>query len=134
MAAQTRIIDLSGDKAFLRKLKSLGDRATTIVSGALFQEAEAIMTESKQQCPVDTGALRSSGHVAPPETSGGRVVVTLGYGGPAVSYAIFVHENLTARHPVGKAKFLEDPLLAAVNGMEARLGAMIRKGIEQALR
>jgi hypothetical protein len=133
MASQTRIIDLSGDTAFFRKLKSLGDRATTIVSAALLQEAEAIMTESKQQCPVDTGALRASGHVTPPEISGGHVAVTLAYGGPAAPYAIFVHEKLTARHPIGKAKYLEDPLLGAVNGIEARLGAMIRKGIESAL-
>lgn len=134
MPAQSRIIDLSGDKEFLRKLKSLGDRATTIVSAALFQEAEAIMTESKQQCPVDTGVLRSTGHVTPPEVSGGRVVVTLGYGGPAAPYAIVQHERLDFVHKVGRAKFLEIPMLEAVNGMEARLGAMIRKGIEGALR
>lgn len=35
-----------------------------------------------------------------------RVVVTVGY---TQSYAIYVHENLTAKHPVGQAKFLEQP-------------------------
>lgn len=30
----------------------------------------------------------------------------VGYSAP---YAIFVHENLTAHHPIGQAKFLEQP-------------------------
>lgn len=134
MAAQSRIIDLSGDKEFLRKLRSLGDQATTLVKAALLQEAEAIMTESKQQVPVDTGVLRSTGHVTPPESSRGHVVVTLGYGGPAAPYAIVQHERLDFAHKVGAAKFLERPMLEAVNGMEQRLGRAIRAGIENALR
>ena len=92
------------------------------------------MTESKKQCPVDVGTLRSTGHVQGPETSGGHVVVTLGYGGPAAPYAIVQHERLDFHHTVGKAKFLEVPMLEAVNGMEARLGAAIKKGIEDAAR
>ncbi len=33
--------------------------------------------------------------------------VSVGY---TAAYAIFVHENLQAHHPVGQAKFLEQPL------------------------
>lgn len=33
--------------------------------------------------------------------------VIVGY---TAEYAVYVHENLTARHPVGQAKFLEQPL------------------------
>jgi len=33
--------------------------------------------------------------------------VTVGYQQP---YAIYVHENLEARHPVGQAKYLEQPM------------------------
>ena len=32
--------------------------------------------------------------------------VAVGY---TAAYSVFVHENLEAKHPVGKAKFLEDP-------------------------
>ena len=50
----------------------------------------------------------------------------LGYGGngdpinprtgqPASTYMVDVHEDLTARHPVGKAKFLEDPVREYAN-------------------
>jgi hypothetical protein len=34
------------------------------------------------------------------------VSVIVGY---TAAYAIYVHENLTAHHPVGQAKFLEEP-------------------------
>lgn len=39
-------------------------------------------------------------------TADGKASVRVGY---TQAYAIYVHENLTAFHPVGKAKFLEDP-------------------------
>lgn len=40
------------------------------------------------------------------------------------SYAIYVHENLEARHPVGQAKFLEQPareLSGTITGIVAEL-------------
>lgn len=134
MPAQTQIIDLSGLQDLLRKLATLGAKAETIAGAAIYQEGEAIMAKSKEQCPVDFGALLSSGHVTEPETRSGHIVVTLGYGGPAVKYAIVQHEKLEFKHTVGNAKFLEIPTLEAVSGMEARLGARIKKGIEDAAR
>ena len=44
--------------------------------------------------------------LAKAKAGGGRVSVHVGY---TQNYAIYVHENLNAKHPVGKAKFLEDP-------------------------
>lgn len=41
--------------------------------------------------------------------NGGRISVAVGY---TQSYAIYVHEDLQARHPVGQAKFLESPFRA----------------------
>jgi hypothetical protein len=32
----------------------------------------------------------------------------MGFGGQAAPYAVIVHEDQTAHHPIGKAKFLED--------------------------
>jgi hypothetical protein len=79
---------------------------------------EETMTLAKELTPVDTGALRASGVVLHAEPD--RLELTLGFGGPAgygnhggesnardVGYALFVHENLAAHHPVGIAKFLE---------------------------
>ncbi len=68
-------------------------------------------TESKRRTPVDTGYLKSS-------IGGGggfRFVRGLRAGvGTNVKYAVYVHENQSARHPVGQAKFMELGLKAAI--------------------
>ena len=77
------------------------------VPRALRSVGEVWMTEAKRRCPVDTGTLRSSGHVQGPTVQGHEIIVRLVFGGPAASYAAIVHENLTAHHDVGQAKYLE---------------------------
>jgi len=47
--------------------------------------------------------------------------VIVGYFG--VDYAVYVHENLKARHTVGQAKFLEQP----AREMASELGKIVRK-------
>lgn len=106
--------------------------ARDIAIRVLQAEAERIMTISKGLVPVDTGALRASG-VAGVNVEGGKVSMVLSYGGPAVDYAVIVHEDLSAYHPNGQAKYLEEPMLDAVNGMEARLAESIRAELGSAL-
>lgn len=119
-------------------MEQFGTRALSALAQELYREGEEIMAASKPLVPVDTGALRSSGYVQPPVIDGTVVRVTLGYGGPAAKinpktgqstegYAIFVHENLEAHHPVGMAKYLEIPFDAAKHGMVRRLIAGMRK-------
>lgn len=131
----------------LRNLERAGGEIKKRGEAALRAEAENIMTESKRQVPVDTGALRSTGHVEQPTRGGSRLSVILAYGGPAgaggavtpgyskktkrvaedpVGYAVYVHEDLEAHHTVGKAKYLEDPVKAAIPGMTERLAAIMR--------
>jgi hypothetical protein len=94
-------------------------------------EAERLMTESKQTfVPVDTGALRSSGHVEPVRFTGRATIeVSLGYGGPSAAYALEVHENLNSHHAYGQAKYLETPVrLAVESGLsEARILAEMNR-------
>jgi hypothetical protein len=71
-----------------------------------------ILPESMDECPVDTGTLRASA----PAVSGAVITPTdctviLGYGGAASAYARRQHEDLSFKHTVGKAKFLEDPIM-----------------------
>lgn len=90
---------------------------------ALVQACNDILDESLKQVPVDTSTLMLSafwevnGHYK----TGWDAIV--GYGGngdpvnpktgkPASSYMLAVHEDLNAHHPMGKAKFLEDPVRA----------------------
>lgn len=121
--------------------RALRDGAEALAAGLVI-EAERIMTESKRECPVDIGTLRSTGHVQPPDiASDGSATVQLGYGGPAVDYALRQHEDTTLRHEkrqkdgslkdVGKAKYLEDPLNRARRGFDARLARHVALAIKR---
>lgn len=120
---------IKGSDLLRATLLALGDRSRKAAAAALHQEHEEIMTEAKRETPVDTGALRSSGHVNPPEIKGDVVVSEGGFGGPAAPYAVIVHERLDVNHPNGKAKFYEDPLNRARNGMEGRLAERMKKAM-----
>lgn len=126
MKIKTKLLGLAKLKA---TLLNWGNKATPALASALYEEGEKIKTKSLKLVPVDTGALRSTALVSPPFIEGGKVSVAISYGGPAkqsggkkkgkkkapaeVGYAIKVHEDLTAYHKVGQAKYLEVPLKEA---------------------
>lgn len=119
--------EITGTDKLARFLRDFPAKAEIVVGGALYEEAESIMAKSKPLVPVDTGTLRNSGHVALPEKEMGRLTVTLGYGGAASDYALIQHERTDYHHTVGRAKFLEEPVLEAQHGLESRLGARIAR-------
>ena len=119
--------EFRGTRAMARKIDRIAREFPSRVEQSLRVEAELVMTESKKSfVPVDTGALRSSGHVQPVERRGRELSVTLAFGGPAAPYAIFVHEDPDAHHPVGSWKYLEIPLRAAIPGMARRIAAEVK--------
>lgn len=136
-------VRFSGQKEIGRKFGKYGRAVADAIPGALFREANRIMTDSKKLVPVDTGALRSTGHVEEPVRKGRKVSVEIGYGGPAgsggsvepgkgrsgnpapghVGYAVLVHEDMTAGHVVGQAKYLETPIKQRKPTMMKRIAA-----------
>ena len=67
-------------------------------------------SESQRRTPVDTGYLRSSiGGAGGFSFVRGLIAAV----GTNVRYAIFVHERLKLRHPVGGARFMEKGAKAA---------------------
>lgn len=88
--------------------------------------AQEIMQMSKEQVPRLTQTLLASAYYEVHRRSDTAATTwayeaTLGYGGngdptnpktgmPASSYMVAVHEDLSATHVNGKAKFLEDPV------------------------
>lgn len=123
-------VELKGTKELQKQLARFGENAEKELGGALFREATTVMNASKVIVPVDTGALKDSSIVMLPERTGTGVSVSMGYGGAARDYAVYVHENLTARHaPPTQAKFLEEPLMAASKGMAARLADDLKKAL-----
>ncbi|MES2360157.1 MAG: HK97 gp10 family phage protein [Gemmatimonadota bacterium] len=119
-------VQITGLDALLTNVERIATDLHASIAGAMSAEAEVIMAEAKALTPVDTGALRASGHVNAPLVSGHTISVTMGFGGAAVDYALTVHENLEAHHPVGQAKYLEQPLMAAAKTLPERIAARVR--------
>lgn len=115
-----------------KAFEEMPEKATKAASASLYQEAEKIMTDSKENyVPVDTATLKGSGTVLLPEVKNRQVTVTMGYGGNAEDYALIQHENLEFKHPNGgQAKYLEIPFKKAVGeGMKNRIGEYIFSAI-----
>ncbi len=126
------VFSLEGTAGFSARLAVLADRGPKIVAGALYRFAEAVMTESKLEVPVEHGTLKDSGHVELPVIDRGAVEVQLGYGGPAESYAIEQHENLEYQHAEGKkAKYLEDPLKRHSDELLEAIGLAMRAALQR---
>lgn len=130
---------VQGGDALADALVARGEAKVRALFKALYREAEETMTLSKEQyVPVDLGVLRASGHVVIPD--GSALEIEIGFGGPAgtgnqgetneegVGYAVYVHEDLSAHHDVGQAKYLEVPLMDRVKGMGDRMARRIRRG------
>lgn len=126
--------EVEGLSDLLTTLGSMDSRVLHAAKEALVIEGETVMTRAKRLTPVDTGALRSSGRVqAPVLESPTRASVTLGFGGPAKVYAIYVHEDLNARHRVGQAKFLEQPVREAASRFARNVSAHVSSRLKRGM-
>jgi len=124
-------INIKGIDKLVKAIRQAGDRGESEIGAGIFQEGEQIMTESKGIVPVLTAALKDSGIVEKPVRQGNTITVTLGYGGPAAQYAIFVHEDLTAKHTSGQsAKFLSIPFKKRSKTFGNRLANRIRAALQ----
>ena len=70
-----------------------------------------------------------------PAGRGGAVTPGIGRQGqraPAqVGYALVVHEDLSAAHPVGQAKYLEIPFKARMEGFFSRMATFLERAVIQ---
>ena len=130
------LVEIKLDTSVLEEMGK-GAVVNTVIA-ALYAEAEAIMTDSKENyCPVGQrwyghrpGNLRNSGTVLPPQRNGSETTIILTYDTLQAPYATIVHE----RDPSigqGKVKYLERPFLAAMAGIENRLGEALSIGLDR---
>jgi hypothetical protein len=114
---------VDGPEELLNSIQRFANEYPQVAAQALYDELRLVMNESQRQVPVDTGILRASGSVDVPMSEGGIITSSLGY---STNYAVYVHENLEAFHkPPTKAKFLEDPLYQAIDGMLERIASRL---------
>lgn len=116
------------DKKSLRDFEAACEVAIrNVMTGskkATTEACEEILRNSKEQVPTETTTLRQSGFYEVNrrgDVKGYAYEGIIGYGGngnpinpktgiAASEYMVAVHEDMTAVHPNGKAKFLEDPV------------------------
>lgn len=98
-------IKLEGFIELTNKLNKSVSQISDTVQSALLDCGNDLQQKAVDITPINTGALRASAFTE--AESGGNPSVIVGF---EEEYAIFVHENLEAHHPVGQAKFLEQPL------------------------
>ena len=121
------------------KLRRVQQRYPDRIGAALYAEGQIEMTEAKRRTPVWNterpvpkgvvpGALRASGVVSPPQREGRRIFVRLSFGGAAVNYAVYVHEDPDAFHQTGQWKYLESVLDESRPHMAGRIGRRIHLG------
>lgn len=65
---------------------------------------EHVLGDAQELAPVDTGDLKASGMTLPATIQGTEIRKVIGF---TMGYAAAVHENLTAHHKSGQAKYLE---------------------------
>jgi len=97
------------------------------LAAAAYQEMQVEAVEMKKRTPVDTtknaphpGRLRNSIRVLRPEQKGNTITVAVATGKEA-PYAVHVHENPDAIHPIGEWKFMESVLNESRSSMGARI-------------
>lgn len=126
-----RNVHVSGGDEFARKMRQAPQLAMKALEAALFQEQSAVIAEAQARTPVDTGVLRASGTVLPPDVTGTKVTVEAGFGGAAQAYAVPVHERMGVAHPVGQAKFLEQPFLERAPKIPGNIAKRVEKAFER---
>jgi len=124
--------DLNGDEQLVKALKSGKEKSPQAIAQAIWEEANMIFAKSQILVPVDTGVLRGSGGVSAPQMGNQGYFVDIFYGGPAAPYALYVHEIIGNYHnPPTQAKYLEQPLMEAMDGLQSRLKGRIVDIIEK---
>ena len=137
------VIEVDCPEDIAREIQRRADQFPEAAAQALWEESAITMNMSLRECPVDTGRMRATGAggswAGGSERSADELVLMqegpdeisaeIGY---YTKYAWFVHEILTNYHPVGKAKFLEDPVNmraeAFPTGLLARINATLDGG------
>ncbi len=106
-------VTITGIQRTQRELEGFLKRCPQAVGIGLYHLGERVMNASQRLVPVQTGELRDSAYVTAPDVSRSRVQVELGYG---AEHAVEIHEDTSASHTTGQAKFLETAILQRARG------------------
>jgi len=110
---------------YIKGLEAERQRQIAVIKQAVYKFAEAVLTRAKELCPVKTGFLVNSGELGDIMLESGLISVEIGFN---ASYAGYVHEILTNKHPQGHAKFLE----TAINELGPKFNEFVASRLKSA--
>lgn len=111
-------------------LNGLANETRQAFARALYEFAHTyVLTPAQERTPVDYGTLKGSGLVDQPKINADSIIVEVGFGGAAAHYAIYVHEDLDAKHEVGQAKFLSSAMDEAAGKFTDVVGAYVARAL-----
>ena len=111
-----------GLEVVTKNLRKAARNAPTEVGGSMHKEMGIELVEMKARTPVESGELEGSGAITDPIYEGDNITVAVSFN---TDYAVYVHEDLEAIHPVGQAKFIESVLDESAPHMSTRIGRNI---------
>ena len=124
--AQIKVTKVEVENA-KQRIMAVVARISQGTNRGLREWGEETMLLAKERCPVDTGALRSTGK----STVNSSAMLELSFGGPAVNYAFTVHEGIRDGRPInfrsGQSKFLE----SAIDERESKLRDAVKDSISR---
>jgi len=116
-----KMVAITGMPKVLRNLKLSKNRIASQVERGLKKGGLFIQRESQEIVPIDTGNLKG-GAFTRHKGYGFNTDVIVGY---VADYAVYVHEDLNARHKSGKrAKYLE----SVVREKKNEIVKIVKKG------
>lgn len=128
------VIEWENLPELIQALKTMPhDSLRPLMETALSEEANVIFARSQFLVPVRTGVLRGSGHVSPMQRFGAMSYLEISYGGPAASYAMWVHESFSKHTEPTQRKYLEKPVNERApylqRNVAMRMNDMLRKSL-----
>ena len=99
-------IQITGIARTKKRVDALARADKKALRRGMAKAGRFLLRESKKLVPVKTGKLKASGSSKVLNNSVNKPEYVVSY---KKRYAIYVHENLHVFHPVGQAKFLEQP-------------------------
>lgn len=128
--AESYEVEVLGQDALISALLDAADGAPEALGQGLYEEGQMAFRQTQKEVPIRKGYLKNSGRLSPPEmTGGGNVSVAITYGSSATKYAAPVHDLNKNYRNGRKWHYVSDPVLARVDGMEARLAKRITRNL-----
>jgi hypothetical protein len=94
-----KTFEIKGLRELTQKLQQAGLKVRPALRQALYECAEEVRGKALRVTPKDTGTLRNSVKNYGVKGSGAVLVATIGAGGPAIPYALAVHEHPSGHSP-----------------------------------